>query len=86
MKPFATVALSCLLIGGYAANAQVNTSDQTVHHQPHSGRQKGMMLTGDMYKDMRMTNEMMLKHLGKTNREYHARFIDMMIPHHEGAT
>ena len=43
------------------------------------------MLTGDMGKDMRMTNEMMLKHLGKPDREYDMRFIDMMIPHHEGA-
>ena len=42
------------------------------------------MLSGDMQKDMQMMNKMMTKHLGKSDRQYDARFIDM-IPHHEGA-
>lgn len=42
-------------------------------------------MTGDMPKDIRMMNEMMVKHLGKKDAEYEKRFIDMMIPHHEGA-
>jgi uncharacterized protein (DUF305 family) len=85
MKPITAFAFSCLLIVAYAANAQVNTADQRAHPQPHTGHHEGMMLTGDVRKDMRMTNEMMLKHLGKPDREYDVRFIDMMIPHHEGA-
>lgn len=43
------------------------------------------MLSGDMGKDMRMMNHMMVKHLGKKDADYEKRFIDMMIPHHEGA-
>lgn len=42
-------------------------------------------MTGDMGKDMRMMNDMMVKHLGKKDADYEKRFIDMMIPHHEGA-
>src|SRR4051812_16915933 len=85
MKPIVVFAFSCLAIAVYAENAQVNTADQSVHRQPRTGHHEGMMLTGDMRKEMRMTNKMMLEHLGKTDREYDARFIEMMIPHHEGA-
>lgn len=42
-------------------------------------------LTGDMPKDMRMMNDMMVRYLGKKDPNYEKRFIDMMIPHHEGA-
>ncbi len=45
----------------------------------------GQQLSGDMVKDMRMMNEMMVKHLGQKDAGYEKRFIDMMIPHHEGA-
>lgn len=40
---------------------------------------------GDMAAHMRMMNEMMVKQLGQTDPDYEKRFIDMMIPHHEGA-
>lgn len=40
---------------------------------------------GDMGKHMDEMNEMMVKHLGKKDAEYDHRFIDTMIPHHEGA-
>ena len=42
-------------------------------------------MTGDMQKDMQMMNKMMVDHLGENDPEYEARFIDMMVPHHEGA-
>lgn len=39
----------------------------------------------DMAASMKKMNEMMVHHLGKKDAEYERRFIDMMIPHHEGA-
>ena len=41
--------------------------------------------SAEMVKEMRSMNEMMVKHLGERDEEYDLRFIDMMIPHHEGA-
>lgn len=41
--------------------------------------------SGDMAKDMRAMNDRMVGHLGRKDAEYEKRFIDMMIPHHEGA-
>ena len=34
---------------------------------------------------MRAVNDRMVEHLGRKDAEYEERFIDMMIPHHEGA-
>lgn len=34
---------------------------------------------------MRMVNDMMVQQLGANDPNYEKRFIDMMIPHHEGA-
>jgi uncharacterized protein (DUF305 family) len=42
-------------------------------------------MTGDMQQDMDMMNRKMVEHLGQSDSSYDARFIDMMIPHHEGA-
>ena len=39
----------------------------------------------NMEKEMERMNEMMIKHLGEADSEYDHRFIDLMIPHHEGA-
>ena len=44
-----------------------------------------MKMTGDMPKDMRTMNHMMVHHLGKKDTDFEKRFIDLMIPHHEGA-
>ncbi|QDT52766.1 hypothetical protein Pan44_07780 [Caulifigura coniformis] len=38
-----------------------------------------------MVKSMSEMNDMMAKHLGKKDPEFEKRFIDLMIPHHEGA-
>lgn len=50
-----------------------------------TGCQPGAMSSGHMEKDMRMMNDKMVHHLGGKDPQYEARFIDMMIPHHEGA-
>lgn len=39
----------------------------------------------DMAGHMRTMNEMMVRQLGQKDADYEKRFIDMMIPHHEGA-
>ncbi|MBX9622641.1 MAG: DUF305 domain-containing protein [Gemmataceae bacterium] len=39
----------------------------------------------EMSAHMRQMNEKMVKALGGKDAEYEKRFIDMMIPHHEGA-
>ncbi|WP_145027397.1 DUF305 domain-containing protein [Caulifigura coniformis] len=48
--------------------------------QPHATHGQG-----DMVKSMSEMNDMMAKHLGKKDPEFEKRFIDLMIPHHEGA-
>ena len=45
----------------------------------------GMMMSGNIEKDMSMMNEMMVTNLGQKDASYDQRFIEMMIPHHEGA-
>ena len=44
-----------------------------------------MMMSGDMEKDMAMMTDMMVKKLDGSDSHYDHRFIDLMIPHHEGA-
>ena len=52
----------------------------------HDGHEAGAPHTlPDMVKQMRSMNEMMVKHLGGHDKEFELRFIDLMIPHHEGA-
>ena len=45
----------------------------------------GMANADEMMKNMSMMNDMMVKHLGQKDADYEDRFVDMMIPHHEGA-
>jgi uncharacterized protein (DUF305 family) len=52
---------------------------------PDSGMEMKGMMSGDMQKDMAMMNDMMVKGLDGGDSLYDHRFIDMMIPHHEGA-
>ena len=47
-----------------------------------SGR---MTVSEDVEKDMSMMNDMMVSDLGEGDSLFDHRFIDMMIPHHEGA-
>lgn len=46
---------------------------------------EGMAMTGNLSKDMRKMNAQMVEALGPADSNYDGRFIDMMIPHHEGA-
>ena len=85
MKTFITITIGCLFAVAYAANAQLNNTGSTAQHDKQAGLHEGMMLTGDTQKDMQMMNEMMMKHLGRSDRDYDLRFITLMIPHHEGA-
>jgi uncharacterized protein (DUF305 family) len=85
MKTFITITLGCLFAVGYAANAQVSNTGHTAQYDKKAGHHERMMVTGNTQKDMQMMNEMMMKHLGKSDGEYDLRFIDLMIPHHEGA-
>lgn len=74
--PFVALAVVSALV---AAQAQ-QPNARRPNHAEHQ-----MKLTGDMSKDMRSMNAMMVEKLGKADREYEKRFIDLMIPHHEGA-
>lgn len=70
--------IGCFTLGLVAQ--QPNTQPEAKTATAHQA-----MMSGDMTKDMKMMNEMMVKMLGKNDAEYEKRFIDMMIPHHEGA-
>jgi len=72
-----TFALTLVLIGGCTKQ---DASKPDMMAQPG-----GMMMTGNMEKDMQMMNNMMMKQLGPKDANYEDRFIDLMIPHHEAA-
>lgn len=57
--------------------AQVRGSD--------AGDMQGMDMSGNMSDHMKQCQGMMKEHLGKADAQYDERFIDMMIPHHQGA-
>lgn len=79
------VAMVCFIAGAIAASwwQDAVAQAQDAKRQQHKGHH--MALSGDMQKDMQMMNKMMVEHLGEKDDHYEARFIDMMIPHHEGA-
>ena len=54
-------------------------------HRDSATMSVGMMMSEDMTKNMSMMNDMMVRDLQKGDSRYDHRFIDMMIPHHEGA-
>lgn len=79
-KSFFTVALLCgaLLAVSYAQE------DGRASKKAHAS-DKHEMSAGDMATEMSKMNGMMVKALGKGDADYEKRFIDLMIPHHEGA-
>ena len=77
------IALLSMLIGSviYAGVQAQSPAPSPAQPAPaHAG-----MMGGDMPAQMRMMNDMMVKQLGRTDPDYEKRFIDMMIPHDEGA-
>lgn len=84
----AIIALSVVgLIGcGKAdtSNAGNNTHHDTSMNTSQSSTNHGMP-SGTMEDQMRAMNAQMVQHLGPADADYDHRFIDMMIPHHEGA-
>lgn len=66
------IALSCALLNQGQQSPAQSQKPATGHH-------------ADMHKQMSDMNKMMVAHLGKQDANYEKRFIDMMIPHHEGA-
>lgn len=82
MKIFAAIGV-LTAAGLYAAClAQDQITEGSLQKGPHAHEMK---MTGDMPKDMRMMNDMMVKQVGKKDPGFEKRFIDLMIPHHEGA-
>jgi uncharacterized protein (DUF305 family) len=83
MRAINLAAVFALIAMVSMSTAQVGSSDSEQHASRTSAARE--MTSGDMQKHMEMVNQMMVKRLGKSDAEYDARFIDMMIPHHEGA-
>ncbi|MEX2140904.1 MAG: DUF305 domain-containing protein [Pirellulales bacterium] len=77
MRAIAILAATTLFLGGCG-----DTKKSGAAKADKSGEQAH---SSDMEKDMERMNEMMVKHLGEPDAEYDHRFIDLMIPHHEGA-
>ena len=63
-------------------------SSSTMMYGSDSGAGNEMVdeggLTGEMESDLAMMSQMMIERLGEADSTYDARFIRMMIPHHEG--
>jgi len=62
------------------SEVQIGAMDASTAHDPGA-----IEMSGDMGKDVSMMNDMMVMKLGTQDSLYDHRFIDMMIPHHEGA-
>ena len=84
MRVLLPVALAVVVSTAYWAHAQVATNAEDAHAQ-HQPKTDGAAEPADMAKHMQLMNKMMIQHLGEGDPQYDARFIDMMIPHHEGA-
>jgi uncharacterized protein (DUF305 family) len=63
-------------------NAQPQSNPDATVQQPTS---HANMSGGTMEQRMQSMNAEMVQHLGAADADYDHRFIDMMIPHHEGA-
>jgi hypothetical protein len=75
MRTIAIIAAATLFMAGCGDTKKAGPKDKAGQSAAHS----------DMDKEMERMNEMMVKHLGESDAEYDHRFIDLMIPHHEGA-
>lgn len=73
--------LMIIVVAGVGLAQRQDTVTKPSTKAQHHHSEKAM----EMPKHMQHMNDMMVKHLGKNDREYERRFIDVMIPHHEGA-
>lgn len=81
MKFRMSVLFCCLLLGAGCRPAPDPPATGTAPGEDsHS-----MASMGDMESNMSAMNERMVRELGAADSSYDDRFIDMMIPHHEGA-
>ncbi|MGE0201555.1 MAG: DUF305 domain-containing protein [Candidatus Melainabacteria bacterium] len=84
--PFVMVGLLALALAGCT---KANQGTQTGYDNQAPGT--AMVRESDIDRDMDMSGnmsanqDMIKQHLGKADAQYDERFIDMMIPHHEGA-
>lgn len=74
---FRALGLATLAVAGRPASAQPQEGGR---HKGH-----GKRTTARMVEEMRSMNETTAEHLGGSGAEFESRFIDLMIPHHEGA-
>jgi uncharacterized protein (DUF305 family) len=91
LKLLAVLALTTGLAAcGKTDSHEGNMSEDTSSTVPASpaantNAHGNMPMSGNMEQDMQMMNAKMVEALGPADANYDDRFIDMMIPHHEGA-
>jgi uncharacterized protein (DUF305 family) len=83
MKTVVSVAaiFGAVLLTTAAAQNQKPPAPRKADAAGHAHAEK----PGEMTKHMSSMNDTMMKHLGKKDPDFEKRFIDLMIPHHEGA-
>lgn len=95
MRVMMVLAALVIMANGCARTGDEHTTSEstnsatpggaTVEHGDTTAMAGGMKMSGDMANDMAMMNDMMTRDLQPADALYDHRFIDMMIPHHEGA-
>ena len=95
MKTWLPLTLAALLTVGCEIRLPQKTAQQPGADRPNTARtvetKTGSyetaepMGTGAMAAHMTHMNEQMVEQLGVRDENYEKRFIDLMIPHHEGA-
>ena len=79
MRLLPILLLSLVLVIGCRPAAKHHEVEGTSSEDSHA------MSSGNMENDMATMNDRMVRQLGPADSSYDDRFIDMMIPHHEGA-
>jgi uncharacterized protein (DUF305 family) len=89
MKPYITLLLPLLLATGCNIELPPGAGQQNAKNVPEtktgSYETAEPMGSNAMAAHMKHMNEQMVEELGDSDENYEKRFIDMMIPHHEGA-